>query len=323
MESTAVEKTTRIPIFFSPYIKGKEKRYAVEKADDTGQKRRYLTGSSSGSKFDAHSERMTDKCIKSFMEQANSGNILLYADIHGIKSSEDIGILVKAEILPDGDWYTEYRLYDEFDPVDDISKQRADKVWRQINGFEPYKKPIQKGFSIEGNIPEGGLVSAQKDESGNMTNRVIDEILLDGVVLVPRPAYASVATACYKALGEMTPRHVDKVEKVAQGVFKSIFEGQQMNDQYYKMRWEINDALDKAVEKTMKGSRPEKEQELHIVFKEYANAIIPLVLKSASLFQDKDDEQISEPPEMKVGKASKLEVYKALLSELEKLRKSF
>ena len=117
--------------------------HAVEKADG-GKKRRYLAGISSGVKIDAHDERMTPKCVKSFMDQANSGTILLYPDIHGIKASKDIGILTKAEVLPNGDWHCEFRLYDEMDDVDSESVQTANKIWKQINGMPPYKKPLQK-----------------------------------------------------------------------------------------------------------------------------------------------------------------------------------
>jgi len=319
---TADQKRTHIPIFFQPNI-GDQGTYAVEKAEENGtRKRRYLQGISSGVKLDKHSERMTDKCVKSFMNQANSGDVLLYPDIHGIKASEDIGVLVKGEIQPSGDWFTEYRLYDEYDDIDRASLDTANKIWKQVNGLPPYKTPKQKGFSIEGFIPDGGLLSAQKDELGNMTNRVIDEIDLDGVVVVPRPAYASVATACYKALGEMTPNHVKKIQGLAHGVFKSIMEGQQLNNQYYKMRWELGDVLEKSIITVMRSYNPNKEQELRIVFKEYTNALIPLVLKSTPLFQDKDGDLTTGTPETKVGKASRSDVLKALLGELEKLRKT-
>lgn len=313
-------KRTPIPFFFGPNLK--DGRYTVEKEDSSGQKRRYVQGISSGVKIDKHNERMTDKCVKSFMSQANSGTILLYPDTHGIRASEDIGILTKAEILPEGDWFTEYRTYDEHDPVDDASRQRADKIWRQMTGLPPYKKPMQKGFSIEGFIPDGAIIEHSVDESGNMRNRVIDEVLLDGVVIVPRPAYASIATACYKALGEMVPAHIEKIEAIAKSEFAKVLEKSELNNQYFRRRWEFNDALEKAIVATMKRSHPSKEGELRIIFNEYAKAIIPLVLKSEPLFQGKDAEQVSEPYGKSAG-TSKIEVYKALIRELEKLSKSF
>ena len=80
-----------IQFHFLPY-KLDEKKFAIEKADDDGKKRRYLCGIASGLKIDEHGERMTKKCIDSFMKQANSGEILLYPDAHGIKATEDVGL---------------------------------------------------------------------------------------------------------------------------------------------------------------------------------------------------------------------------------------
>ena len=109
MPDTKSNNQNKITFHFHPYEvkKGDFSKYAVEKQDDEGRKRRYVCGIASGTQVDGHGERMTEKCIKSFMEQANSGDILLYPDPHGIKSTDDIGILKKANILGDGDWYTE------------------------------------------------------------------------------------------------------------------------------------------------------------------------------------------------------------------------
>ena len=198
--------SNKIAFHFHPF-EYDSKSHVIEKSID-GVKKRYLKGVSSGIKIDGHGERMTEKCIKSFMDQANSGDVLLYPDIHGIKQSEDIGILTKASVSPIGDWETEYKLYDESDGVGQNKLEVIDTIWKQLNGIAPYSKPLQKGFSIEGFIPDAGV---QMSQTGK---RVIDNVELDGVVLVPRPAYQdSVANAVYKALGELPPWQVNKVQK--------------------------------------------------------------------------------------------------------------
>ena len=144
--------------------------HVIEKADSAGRKRRYLCGISSGVKVDEHGERMTEKCIKSFMSQANSGQVLLFPDIHGIKESEDIGFLSKAEILDSNDWHTEFGLWDEGDGIGKNKSEKIDTLWKQVNGLPPYKKARQKGFSIEGIIPETSIIM---DNFGNMDRRVL------------------------------------------------------------------------------------------------------------------------------------------------------
>lgn len=315
------EEKVRIPFHFSPLI-GEDGRYSVMKEDNNGKKRRYLRGISSGVKFDAHEERMTEKCVKSFMNQANAGNVLLYPDIHGIKSSEDIGILVNASIEPNGDWLTEYRLYDEMDGVDSVSTQKADKLWKQVNGLAPYRFPMKKGFSIEGFVPDGAIISARKSDSGMLTNRVIDDVQLDGVVVVPRPAYKdSIANAVYKALGEINPFHQETVRKIAIGEFDKVIKSKEVTNEYFRRRWEMTDALELAVQKVMRKKNPLVGQELEVVFKEFSAAMIPLILKSESLFHDEGGSPVSEPCGKANDTASKVDVLKALYGELEKLSK--
>lgn len=169
----------------------------VEKSVD-GVKHRYVCGIASGTRVDQHGERLTQRCIDSIVRQCKDSDILLYADVHGVKASEDIGILTNFEVDERGDWVVEFRLYDETDKVDAKSLETADKLWKQLNGFPPYTKPRKKGFSIEGYVPDvGGLVD-QKEKFG-----IIDDIVLEGVVVVPEPAYQdSVIHSVYKALGE-------------------------------------------------------------------------------------------------------------------------
>lgn len=169
----------------------------VEKSVD-GVKHRYVCGIASGTRVDQHGERLTEHCIDSIIRQCKESDILLYADIHGVKASEDIGILTDFHLDANGDWIVEFRLYDESDKVDSKSIETADKLWKQLNGFPPYRKPRRKGFSIEGYVPDENGMVEKKENFG-----IIDDIVLEGVVVVPEPAYQdSVIHAVYKALGE-------------------------------------------------------------------------------------------------------------------------
>lgn len=280
---------------------------AVMKADETGRKRMYLQGVSSGIKKDAHGERMTEKAISSFMKQANEQMILLYPDIHGIQASQDIGKLVKSEIMPNGDWFTEYRLYDEFDSVDEASTQRASKVWKQINGLPPYDKPIQKGFSIEGYIPDGAIVSGVDNGDGVLTQKVIDDVLLEGVVLVGKPAYQTgIANAVYKALGETPPWRGDAIKKSIAGELREMIDNQQVSNEYYSKRWDLQAALDATIEKIMKHDNPTKREELELAFSEFSDLMIGLIMQSEKLFTATEESQNDGPYGMVVTAKSEI-----------------
>lgn len=302
--------------------------HTIEKADNEGRKRRYLCGISSGIKIDSHGERMTEKCIKSFMDQANSGDILLFPDIHGIKESEDIGMLAHAEILPDNNWYTEYGLYDEQDGIGPVKAEKINTLWKQINGFPPYRKARQKGFSIEGIIPEEAIIM---DSWGGLDRSVIDDITLDGSVLVPRPAYQdSIATAIYKALGETTPY---RAKSIVESLRSKVVE-QEVEDNYYKLKWDYQNALEELLDKIMKKSNNNKAEELGILFDEYKDLMINLVMSSEKMFVDEQtdlEESISigiskeqSQSFLTVEKKStnvKLELYKSLYSQLHQFNK--
>ena len=105
--------------------------HVVEKSEN-GKKRRYLKGIASGTQVDGQGERITQNCVKSFQDQANKGDILLYADRHGVAYSADIGILTKSEVLPIGDWLVEFRLYDEADAVGANTMETTDKMAKTI-----------------------------------------------------------------------------------------------------------------------------------------------------------------------------------------------
>src|SRR5690242_12360893 len=175
--------------------------FSVRKQD--GGEGRWLEGVTSGTGLDGHGERMTERCIESFRRQAKSGDVLLYAGKHDVNYTEDIGRLAEHSIDEAMDWHTAYRLHEGIGPV---KQEVVDTVWAQANGLPPYTKPRGFGFSIEGDIPDGGIL--YMDEAGR---RVIDDVRLTGVVLVRNPAYrTSVAHAVMKALGLPTSQEIRK-----------------------------------------------------------------------------------------------------------------
>jgi hypothetical protein len=244
--------------------------HAVQKNDPEGRRRKYLCGISSGLQVDAHGERMTKNAINSFMRQANEGHILLFADTHGVNATDDIGILTKAEIQDNGDWNTEYRLYDEMDGVDTMSVERANKLWMQVNGEGPYAgRPLEKGFSIEGTAEDPDIL---QDESGR---RALNDVLLDGVVVVPRPAYKpSVVNAVSKALGMAGPIQL-------RTRIQDLMRHEVDEETFYRKRYQIDDALQRVVSEilnTNEGDPNEARDQLSVVFAEYGEIMIDLIV---------------------------------------------
>ena len=261
----------------------------VEKADGKGVKHRYLCGVASGPKRDGHGERITERCIASIAAQAQSGDLLLFPDIHGVGESKDIGILKNFKVLPEGDWYVEFRLYDETDDVPQSKLDVIDTLWKQINGLPPYTKPKKKGFSIEGYIPtEGGLKI--REERGE-----IDEIVIQGAIVTPTPAYKdSVIHAIYKALGEKTPWAIQKDIKSR---LNAALTAQEMRDSYERERWNVQNALDDMIRSIMRGEEgADKKGALIQTFDEYRDLMVEIILNSAAIF-DEDGARDDDPGE--------------------------
>lgn len=270
------------PFMYHPFH-FEERGHAIEKSDDKSVKHRYLKGITSGTRIDGHGERLTDECIRDLQAQGKAGTVLLYADRHGVAYTEDIGILVDSQITPEGDWVCEFRLYDASDSVPQACLDTIEKLWKQINGLPPYKTPLQKGFSIEGYIPDNGILS--QDAEGR---RVINKIVLDGAVVVPRPAYqSSIANSIMKTLGENSPWVQEKIQKSAQTTFKSQIATEELQDNYFKYNYKYQDKLEDLVQKVMtEPSIRDKKDGLSKVFKEYTEAMIELILQSTSMFEN-------------------------------------
>jgi hypothetical protein len=335
MSDKRTDGGVRISFLFQPF-EYEQSQHAVEKAMDGGKKRRYLRGITSGCQVDGHGEKITKDAISSFHDQANKGDILLYADKHGINYTEDIGKLTKSEVLSNGDWMTEYRLYDAEDGVGPSTLEKADKAWKQIGGLPPYKYPRQYGFSIEGFIPDDGIL--KMDVTGK---RIINSVLLDGVVLVPRPAYqTSIAQSIYKALDEITPWNL---QKSFSSMFKGKLEADDILNAYYRRRYQYQDLLESEIDTLMSSNAvSDKKEALNNLFTEYKDVMIELILSSTSLFGSEggrnasSDGNIGENTEAQIldlyksknknpvaSESQKIQVIKGLIKDVDRMIQKF
>jgi len=282
--------------------------YAIEK-DIDGKKSRYLCGVASGPKEDAHGERVTPNCIKSLVDQAHSGDVLLYGDVHGIRESEDIGILTDFSVTPNNEWYVEFRLYDASDKVGPSTIETADKLWKQVNGLPPYHKARKKGFSIEGYIPEDRVLMDAKERYGT-----IDDMVLEGVVVVPQPAYQdSVIHAVYKSLGETPPWTIRK--GIKDRLEKSM-SSKNSTDAYDREKWQIEATRDEMVDEAMKADAT--EDDLRVIFDEYRDLMIPLIINSKTLFSESVQESGTDEASPYSAGTSRDEIFTQLQAELKR-----
>lgn len=282
----------------------------VEKAEGDGPKHRYLEGIASGTFVDGHGERMTENCMKSFMRQAQSGTILLYSGRHGVDFADDIGKLVDAQITGDGEWWCSFRLYDESDGMGPSTLEKADKVWRQAMGLPPYEKAKVRGFSIEGDVPDGGIKTV--DESGK---RVMDDVILDGVVLVDRPAYqASVAYGVYKALGYTPSEMPWNVRKDLRSSLEAKVNAASAKEDYWQKYYQLQDALDSEVKRIMAGS-VDTRTKLEELFREFSALSVDLILSYPQLYE-LDRQVVSDSQDVQKTKSRRQSVLKDLESTL-------
>ena len=301
------DEKRKVEFHFGPYAM-EQGLFAVEK-DESGRKRRYLEGIASGLQVDGHGERMTEQCIKSFQRQAQSGDILLYEGQHGVNFIDDIGKLVGSYVDGTGNWHASFRLYDELDGFAPTSAtiEKANKVWMQSCGLPPYSVAKQRGFSIEGEIPQGGLQMV--DQSGK---RIMDDVVLDGVVLVTRPAYNdSIATAVYKALGIPGPW---KVKKNLERALTEKMESEDSRETYYHRRFQLNDALDSEIQRIMSGPDNERRAQLDTLFDEYKKLAVEEIAGHPEIFAPVD-EAVGDP-------ATSHAIYKAQSQRLKVLKEA-
>jgi len=259
------------------------------KKESGGEKAgRYLVGISSGQDIDAHGDRMTDAAIDAMIAQGDSKDITLYVN-HGKDFTRDIAVLTKSEKTPNGEWWTEYRLYDENDNVPDQDKQEADKVWRQAMGLAPYSRPREFGFSIEGYIPDDAIKIIERGVDGQAIRREISYVDLDpGVSLVPKPAYtSSIATAVKKALGKTQKSNLSEMIAV----------NDREND-YFEQKWQIENAFRELTDLIISSSSADedKTQSLNEAFDSYRDLLVPVLLTRPSI--EESESEVARPRSM-------------------------
>lgn len=253
-----------IKLNFNQGIKVLEK----ELENSNANKKRYLVGISSGLSIDAHNDRMSKECIDDFLEQTQKKDITLYIN-HGKDFTSDVGILENSKLLENGDWYTEYRLYDESDNVPQSDKDLAEKIWRQANGLPPYKSKRQFGFSIEGFIPDDKVIN-------DGTGKIIQKVDLDpGVSLVSKPAYTeSVVSAIQKALyGKSNIEKSNEINELEKVINKRL-----EKDDFYDSIEELYDSLESAENAILTGTdEPEiKEVKLRDIYSKFIDMRIDI-----------------------------------------------
>ena len=190
---------------------------------------------------------------------------------------------------------------------------KIDKLWKQVNGLKPYTSRKQKGFSIEGFVPD------EKDILYTSANgkRIINNITLQGVIVTPNPAYTcSVAGAFYKALGDTLPQASAKITSS----FLTVISDGEIQNAYYRKRYIYQDALEQVIEDVM--NHPEirdKKVELNRIFDEFKNSMIELITQSASVFKKPVNSAPEDIGYLYTPPSEKIEVLKSLLSNVDGL----
>lgn len=216
-----------------------------EKRGDQDVTRHYVAGVASGLKQDAHRERMSEKCIDGFLEQAETKDILLVVN-HGRNFTESVAILTHSELLENGDWYIEARLLDEYDledhPTWTARVAEADDIRAQMTGSAPYKKPRVFGFSIEGWILE-------IDED----TKTIHKLDLEAIAIVTRPAYeTSVASSLEKCLKSWSskmakPQPGEAGAHREKGILSDRLAAAEASRKRYDIIWAFNDLMHETI----------------------------------------------------------------------------
>ena len=186
---------------------------------------------------------------------------------------------------------------------------RADKLWKQVCGIKPYPKPIQKGFSIEGIVPEEAILDKEILPDGSYSKRVIDKVILDGTLVVNRPAYEdSIVTAVHKCLGELPPAAVQRAHKTLHNILFQKLSERQEKDNYFQKFFRLNDALQDGIGEIMELDDPRKRERLEILIEEYKGLLIDLIFSNQGVFQP--------DPEAEAGPAAMVTVQAGRRKEL-------
>ncbi|EMO53892.1 hypothetical protein LEP1GSC172_3322 [Leptospira noguchii] len=256
------------------------------KKDASGRERRYLVGTSSGPKKDAHKDSMSEKCIKGFQQQSIDKTILLVHPHTDNLIENQIGILDKSAIDADGEWKTQFRLFDKYDLKDnpEFSKtivEKANQFWMMIRGEGAYSKPTRiSQFSIQ------GLMKAE-DVSETENGAVIDWIELDAIAAITKGAYPQ---NDFLTIEKALTQFIQKGE-----LQDAIIQGQKTRDLYeenWNVESEFRDQFRKIIES--KDSSDQKKERISNLFDEYKQLTVELFGKYNYEFPDDENQKSAE-----------------------------
>ncbi|TGN00361.1 hypothetical protein EHR03_13105 [Leptospira mayottensis] len=256
------------------------------KKDVSGRERRYLIGTSSGPKRDAHKDTMSEKCIKGFQQQSLDKTILLVHPHTDNLIENQIGILDKSAIDQDGEWKTQFRLFDKYDLEDnpEFSKtivEKANQFWMMIRGEGAYIKPTRiSQFSIQGLLRE-------EDVSKTNNGTVINWIELDAIAAITKGAYPQ---NDFLTVEKVLTQFIKKGE-----LQDAIIQGQKTRDLYednWNVESEFRDQLRKIIES--KDSSDQKKDKISNLFDEYKQLTMELFEKYDYEFPDDENQKSAD-----------------------------
>ncbi|MDI7218871.1 hypothetical protein QMN07_15325 [Leptospira santarosai] len=253
------------------------------KKDASGRERRYIIGTSSGPKKDAHTDSMSEKCIKGFQQQSQEKAILLVHPHTENLIENQIGILDKSAIDQDGEWKTQFRLFDKYDLEDnpEFSKavvEKANQFWMMVRGDGAYGKPTRiSQFSIQGLIKNDDVTKTEKGP-------VINWIELDAVAAVTKGAYPQ---NDFLTVEKALTQFIQKGE-----LQDAIVQDQKTRDLYdenLSIDYIFRDSFRNIIES--KDSTDQKKERISNLFDEYKQLIMNLFEKYDYEFPDQDEDE--------------------------------
>lgn len=148
----------------------------------------WLEGVASGTKVDLQGERMAKECVEAMKAQINGGAIPLRSS-HYSDWDEEIGVIKSGDVNPGGELIVKVWL--------DKAHEKAQTLWRKMNGVPGKVDPAKLGMSIG-----GYLLNATEELIDGTLTRVIRALELDHICVTSRPAYpdAWITGASEKAL---------------------------------------------------------------------------------------------------------------------------
>ncbi|MCJ7507834.1 MAG: hypothetical protein MUO85_03770 [candidate division Zixibacteria bacterium] len=91
--------------------------------------------------------------------------------------------------------------------------------------------------------------------------------------------------AVCKCLGVLPPEVENDIKKSFGLKLHDIVNQKEMQNQYFSKKYDIENALDETIRDIMVGKAKHESERLNIIFDEYKNLMVELILNSPNLFQ--------------------------------------